>query len=199
MALKALLSTTCVACVGFSLAVGQATAAPEPKDPTRQTVWKLYVDSKEAFAMKKEQGNAVLLVDVRDPIEIQFTGFAPAVDVVVPFLRANITKWNEKRSVYLMEKNSNFEAGIAKALEDRKLPKDTPILLMCRSGGERGAPSAKELEGKGYGKVYVVVDGFEGDTVKDGERKHWRLVDGWKNSGLPWSYKLDKSKMPLDQ
>ncbi|RKZ61085.1 MAG: sulfurtransferase, partial [Gammaproteobacteria bacterium] len=23
----------------------------------------------------------------------------------------------------------------------------------------------------------------------------WRLKNGWKNSGLPWSYKLNKEKM----
>ena len=51
------------------------------------------------------------------------------------------------------------------------------------------------LDGKGYEKVYVVVDGFEGGTLKDGPKKGWRLKDGWKNSGLPWSYKLNKEKM----
>ena len=44
-----------------------------------------------------------------------------------------------------------------------------------------------------------MVDGFEGDTVKDGEKKNWRLVNGWKNSGLPWSYALNKAKMYLPQ
>jgi rhodanese-related sulfurtransferase len=174
-------------------------AAPEPADPTRQTPWKLYVTSREAYEMKQTQGDKVLLVDVRDPIEIMFTGFAPAVDVVVPFMVANRAKWNEQRSVYQVEKDPRFEANLAKALADRGLSKSTPILLMCRSGGERGAPSAMELWGKGYERVYVVTDGFEGDTVKSGERQNWRLVDGWKNSGLPWSYRLDKSKFPLPQ
>ncbi len=180
-------------------APGPSLAAPEPADPARRTPWGLYVDSREAFAMKQAQGDKVLLVDVRDPVEIMFTGFAPAVDVVVPFMIANRAKWNEQRSVYQVEKNPRFEADLAKALAARGLSQDTPILLMCRSGGERGAPSAQELWGKGYGKVYVVTDGFEGDTVKDGERRNWRLVDGWKNSGLPWSYRLDKSKFPLGE
>ncbi len=183
----------------FLILTGSAFAAPEPTNPERQTPWKLYVDSKEAFAMKSEQGSKVLLVDVRDPVEIMFTGFAPAVDVVVPFMVANRGKWNEQRSVYQVEKDPNFEANIAKALASRGLSKDTPILLMCRSGGERGAPSAKELWGKGYAKVYVVTDGFEGDTVKTGDKQNWRLVDGWKNAGLPWGYKLDKAKFPLAQ
>lgn len=174
-------------------------AAPEPADPARRTPWGLYVDSREAFAMKQAQGDKVLLVDVRDPVEIMFTGFAPAVDVVVPFMVANKSRWNEARSVYQVEKNPDFEADLDRALKARGLSKDTPILLMCRSGGERGAPSAKELWGRGYSKVYVVTDGFEGETLKDGERRNWRLVDGWKNSGLPWSYTLDRTKFPLGQ
>lgn len=179
----------------FAIMAGPATAAPAPSDPERQTSWGLYIDSKEANNLKLQLGDKMLLVDVRDPVEIMFTGFAPAVDVVVPFMSADRTKWNDKKSAFAMEKNPNFEAQIAKALADRGLSKDAPIAIMCRSGGERGAPSAKDLDGKGYSKVYVVVDGFEGDTLKDGERKGWRLVNGWKNSGLPWSYKLDKAKV----
>lgn len=179
------------------LGAASAHAAPEPANPERQTPWKLYADSREAFAMKQDQGGKVLLVDVRDPIEIMFTGFAPAVDVVVPFMSPNLAKWNEQRSVYQVERDPAFADNIAKALADRGLGKDTPILLMCRSGGERGAPSAKELWGKGYANVYVVVDGFEGDTIKDGPQKNWRRVDGWKNSGLPWGYTLDRAKFPI--
>jgi rhodanese-related sulfurtransferase len=170
-------------------------AADPPQDPARQTTWGLYVDSREAYQMKTgEGGREVLLVDVRDPIEIMFTGFADTVDVNIPFMTSNRQKWNEQKNVFAMEVNADFEPALARALAARKLSKDNAILLMCRSGGERGAPSARMLEGKGYQRVYVVVDGFEGDTVKEGERKNWRLVNGWKNSGLPWSYTLNKAK-----
>ncbi len=173
-------------------------AAEAPQDPARQTSWGLYVDSREAYQMKTgERGKEILLVDVRDPIEIMFTGFADTVDVNVPYLVSNRQKWNDKKSVFAMEVNPDFEAAVARALAARNLGKDAPILLMCRSGGERGAPSAKMLEGKGYTQVYVVTDGFEGDTVKDGDKKNWRLVNGWKNSGLPWSYQLNRSKFQL--
>lgn len=176
-----------------------AFAADAPKDPARQTSWGLYVDSREAYQMKTgDQGRAMLLVDVRDPIEIMFTGFTDVVDINIPYMTSNRQKWNDKRNVFAMEVNPNFEAQIAKALADRQLSKDSPVVLMCRSGGERGAPSAKMLEGKGYSKVYVVVDGFEGDTVKEGDKKNWRLVNGWKNSGLPWSYSLTKSKFTVE-
>ena len=174
-------------------------AADAPKDPSRQTSWGLYVDSREAYQMKTgERGTEVLFVDVRDPIEIMFTGFTDVVDVNVPYMSSNRQKWNDKKNVYAMEVNPAFEAQIAKALADRKLSKDSPVVLMCRSGGERGAPSAKMLEGKGYKQVYVVTDGFEGDTVKDDDKKNWRLVNGWKNSGLPWGYTLNKAKVSQD-
>lgn len=177
-------------------ALSQALAADAPKDLARQTSWGLYVNAREAHALKTgERGHEALLVDVRDPVEIMFTGFSDVVDINIPYMTSNRHKWNEKKSVFMMEVNPDFEAGIAKALADRKLTKDSPIILMCRSGGERGAPSAKALEGKGYTKVYIVTDGFEGVTLQDGERKNWRMVNGWKNSGLPWSYKLNKAKV----
>lgn len=176
-----------------------ALAADAPKDPARQTSWGLYVDSREAYQMKTgPKGNEILLIDVRDPVEIMFTGFADTVDLNIPYMAANRQKWNDKKNVFAMEVNPLFEAQVAKALSERKLTKDAPVVLMCRSGGERGAPSAKMLEGKGYSQVYVVTDGFEGDTVKEGDKKNWRLVNGWKNAGLPWSYTLNKAKFPLE-
>lgn len=176
-------------------ALPAAYAADRPADPARQTSWDLYLTAREAHDMKVAQGAKVLFVDVRDPVEIMFTGFTDMVDVNIPLMVADRAKWNDKKSVFAMVDNTRFEADIAAALAARNLGKDTPVVIMCRSGGERGAPSAKALEGKGYKSVYVVVDGFEGETVKEGERKNWRLVNGWKNSGLPWSYKLNKDKM----
>ena len=174
-----------------------AHAAEKPADPARQTSWNLYLDSREAYDMKMKQGDKVLFVDVRDPIEIMFTGFTDVVDVNIPFQTADRSRWSDKKPVYLMVNNPDFEAGIAAVLARRGLDKNTPVILMCRSGGERGAPSAKALEGKGYQSVYVVVDGFEGDTLKSGERKNWRTLNGWKNAGLPWSYALNPDKIYL--
>ncbi|WP_218940085.1 rhodanese-like domain-containing protein [Denitrobaculum tricleocarpae] len=172
-----------------------ASAAPEPQDPKKQTPWGLYLDSREAYEMKMAQDDQVLFVDVREPIEIMFTGFTDVVDVNIPFLIANRSKWHPSKPNFAMEKNPNFEPAIARALQVRGLSKETPVILMCRSGGTRGAPSALALEGKGYSRVYVVVDGFEGGSIKEGPRKNWRLQDGWKNAGLPWSYKLNQEKM----
>lgn len=170
-------------------------AAEKPLDPKKQTPWNLYVDAREAYEMKKLLGNKVLLVDVRDPIEIMFTGFSDIVDINIPFKLSDPGSWNDEKPVFAMNVNKNFEKQIYTALVARGLDKKTPIILMCRSGGTRGAPGAMMLDGKGYESVYVVTDGFEGGTLKEGDKKGWRLKDGWKNSGLPWSYKLNKEKM----
>lgn len=189
---------TTLTALAFALS-SAAQAAPEPKDPNRQTPWGLYLDAREAYAMKMRDGGAVLFVDVREPIEIMFTGFTDVIDINIPFLIANRSRWHPEKPVFAMEKNPNFETQIAEALAARGLTKDAPVILMCRSGGTRGAPSALALEGKGYSKVYVMVGGFEGGTLKDGPKKNWRLKDGWKNAGLPWSYKLNKEKMYITE
>lgn len=182
------------AALSFLVAV-PALAAPKPEKPELQTSWDLYLTSKEAYEMKKRQGNAVLFVDVREPVEIMFTGFTDIVDENVPFLLVDPAKWNEEKPVLAMERNPDFADQIMQALGERGLGQDTPVILMCRSGGERGAPSAKALEGLGLEAVYVVVDGFEGPTAGDDPNGPVRNVSGWKNSGLPWSYALNRDKI----
>ena len=58
---------------------------------------------------------------------------------------------------------------------------------MCRSGSERGEPSAKLLQEAGLSNARFVEHGFQGDAIKQGEQKGFRLKNGWQNSGLPWS------------
>ncbi|MBJ3775889.1 rhodanese-like domain-containing protein [Acuticoccus mangrovi] len=178
-----------------TLAAGPAAAAPEPENPARQTSWGLYLTSQEAYEMKQARGDEVLFVDVREPVEIMFTGFTDVVDVNVPFLLVDPSRWNAKKPVLEMAPNPDFAADIERALAARGLGKDAPVILMCRSGGTRGAPSANALEGLGLEAVYVVVDGFEGPTAKNDPNGPQRNVGGWKNSGLPWGYALDPKKI----
>ena len=69
-------------------------SAPEPVNPKKQTPWKLYVDSKEAYDLKQKLGDKVLFIDVRDPVEIMFTGFTDVVDINIPFKMANKSRRN---------------------------------------------------------------------------------------------------------
>ena len=66
---------------------------------------------------------------------------------------------------------------------------------MCRSGSERGEPSAAFLRASGFPNARFVIDGFQGPALKDGPQAGQRIVNGWKNAGLPWTYKLEKQKM----
>ena len=76
----------------------------------------------------------------------------------------------------------------------KKLGKDDTIILICRSG-DRTAKAADLLSSLGYTKVYSVPEGYEGDLAKEGDKAGQRAVNGWKNEGLPWTYKLDRQKM----
>ena len=179
----------------ISLLVSTSFAASVPKSPKKQTIWNLYVDAKEAGAMKKANPNKVLFIDVRDPIELLFVGYTDVVDYNIPFKTANKNKWHSKKPIFALEVNKHFEEDIAKALKMKNMTKDNSIIIMCRSGGSRGAPAIKLLEGHGYKSIYVVVDGFEGSKTKKGDKKGFRLKNGWKNSGQKWTTKLDKKKM----
>lgn len=170
-----------------------ALAAPEPKSEHRRTSWGLYLTAAEAHAMKLDQGDRVLLVDVRDPVEIMFTGFGASVDLSIPAMRADPTTWHPRKPSFAMVPNPDFAEQLLGEMAARGLGPDTPVLLMCRSGG-RSASAARRLEGTGLTRVYNVVDGFEGPALPDPANPARKLA-GWKNSGLPWSYKLDRTKM----
>ena len=174
-----------------------AVAANAPSDPNRQTPWGLYLTAKEAYEMKRARPDGVLLVDVRDPIEIMFTGFTDMADINISFLLANPRRWNDKTSTYALERNPDFARDIEAALLAKGLDKSDPVIIMCRSGGARGAPSANMLHAPGFKQVYVVVDGFQGATVNDHPNGPLRLKNGWQNSGLPWGWRLNREKMHI--
>ena len=49
------------------------------------------------------------------------------------------------------------------------------------------------LAQEGFKNVYTITDGFEGEEVKDENSyfKGKRMINGWKNSGAPWTYELN--------
>ena len=72
------------------------------------------------------------------------------------------------------------------------------LLVMCRSGG-RSALAVELLTRAGFSNVYNISDGMEGDLVTDTNSvfRGQRMVNGWKNSGLPWTYDVDPKRMVL--
>ena len=45
----------------------------------------------------------------------------------------------------------------------------------------------------GFTNVHNIIDGMEGDTVDEPERRYHgeRTRNGWKNSGSPWNYAVN--------
>ena len=153
------------------------------------------ISAEEAYAKIQLADKNVLLVDVRDPVEIMFVGFTDAVHVNVPYLMVDRTQWNAERGVFRLYQNPDFAAQIKAELDKRGMNSDAEVITMCRSGSERGEPSAAFLRANGFPNARFVVNGFQGSAIKDGPQAGFRTQNGWQNSGLPWSPKMNPEKM----
>lgn len=173
--------------VSALFALGLATSA--------QAEEALSLTPEEVYEMTQEQGDDMLFIDVRDPVEIMFIGFTDSVDRNIPFQLVDRTRWNDDKDVFAMDINENFTAQIDEALAEKGLDRDTLIITMCRSGSARGKPSADYLLEHGFTNVKYVDNGFQGGSVKEGEKKGFRVQNGWQNSGLPWSSKANPEKI----
>lgn len=163
----------------------------------KQTPQALYVNAVQAHQMKTDHPNSVYFVDVRTQPEVEFLGMATAVDSNIPYMFNDLDEWDAKKGRFTKVPNSNFSVALEERMEEAGLDKDTVVLLMCRSG-TRSAKAAILLEQLGYTKAYTVVDGYEGDKLKEGPHQGKRLKNGWKNANLPWSYKLLEDKMYVE-
>ena len=165
----------------------------------KQTKPGLYVDAREAYALKQQLGDKAMLIDIRTRGEVSYTGVASVMDAHVPLLEhpANAA-WDEKAGRFRLEYNNDFDAEVARRMAARGLGKNDTVILICRSG-DRSSKAVNLLAELGYTQVYSVVDGFEGDVAKDGPQAGKRVVNGWKNAALPWTYKLDKDKLYVPQ
>ncbi|WP_417227983.1 rhodanese-like domain-containing protein [Amphritea sp.] len=164
-------------------------AADKPEKASAQTTLDLYATATEAWDILQQDSSAIL-IDVRDPIEIKFTGFASPTRIHVPWMIADARVWNDKQG-WGMVKNPQFVQQVTEQLKQLGATAETPIIMMCRSGSTRSAPAVNVLAEQGYKNVWTVVDGFEGGKLKEGDSKGVRAANGWRNSGLPWSYKVD--------
>ena len=125
------------------------------------------IDLPMAWAMLSEHPGAVL-VDVRTQAEWNFVGMPDlrSIDKQVRFV--------EWLSFPAGEVNDAFVEQAGNGLD-----KDTPILLLCRSGA-RSQAAAVALTEAGFTQAVNVAPGVEGDL--DGEsHRH----GGWKDE-LPW-------------
>jgi rhodanese-related sulfurtransferase len=156
----------------------------------KQSKLGLYLSAPEAFKMKTDGGAKVVFIDVRTKGEFQFLGTTSVTDMNIPYMEIDDpASWDKKKNEYAMSPNSDFVNAVNALMARQNLTKTDPVILMCRSG-DRSSRAADLLQQAGFTKVYSVVDGFEGDKSKDGRRD----VNGWKNAGLPWAYKMTEGQ-----
>ena len=157
----------------------------------KQTTLGLYVTAKEAYEKWKAEPDKVKIVDVRTPEEYLFVGH-PTMAWKIP-VAVQIYEWDGEKQHYPMKPLLDFAARVQTVAK----PDDT-IMVMCRSGG-RSAIAVNFLAKAGFKSVYNIIDGMEGDLIEDpacvfaGQR----LMNGWKNSGCPWTYKLTPERLVL--
>lgn len=160
-----------------------------------KTVYGLYLTPHEAYNLKTSRGSEILFVDLRSRPELKFIGASELIDANIPsrFINTKFT-WSDKANTYRTTRNDHFVADFEKLLGIKNKGKDTSIILICQSGS-RVPKSAQLLFDAGFKKVYSLYQGFEGIKAKSGVNKGQRTINGWKNAGLPWSYKLNKDAM----
>ena len=121
----------------------------------------------EAWAFLQQEP-AALFIDVRMEIESLYVGRPPGV-VNIP--------WYE-----YPELRPDAAAFVAAVERETGGDKARPLVLLCRSG-KRTLDAGQVLSQAGYGRVYNVMHGFEGDLNDDFRRS---TLNGWRFDGLPW-------------
>lgn len=142
-----------------------------------------YITAAETMALLTQRDD-VALIDIRSPEETMFVGYATDTDANIPFMTVDPTHaYNPKKSAYKMMPNDGFVDQIKTYVEAND---PAALLIICRSGG-RSAKAVDVLAKAGVKTpAYTVVDGFEGDKSDAGTR----TVNGWKNAGGDWTYKI---------
>lgn len=134
-------------------AAALATGTPYAGGVSPQIAWQLFSQDQ------------ALLVDVRSGEERKFVGHVPG-SLHVPWATGTA-----------LTRNPRFVREL-----EAKTGKDTPVLLLCRSG-KRSALAAEAAAKAGHTLVFNVLEGFEGEINVHGHRG---TEDGWRFHQLPW-------------
>ena len=120
------------------------------------------VSPPEAWALV--QAGAAHLVDVRTGAELSYVGRVPG---------ARHAEWQGKDEAAVLR----FLAALAAQAGPGEV-----VLLLCRSA-VRSHHAAVVATRAGWGAVFNVLEGFEGQRDHAQQRGH---LDGWRHHGLPW-------------
>ena len=159
----------------------------------KQTALGLYLTAGEAYRKWEADPGHVMILDVRTPEEMLFVGHAPMAWKIPVAVQSY--QWDSVKKEFPMKLLPDFVARVKQVASE-----DDTILAMCRSGG-RSAIAVNLMAQAGFKHVYNIFDGMEGDTVEDPHSVFagQHLVNGWKNSGCPWTYKLTADRMVLPE
>ncbi len=148
-----------------------------------------YITAAESIDLLKERDD-VALVDIRSPAETMLVGYPTAADINIPLKMIDPAyPFNAKKGRYKMRNNPDFMATMKSFLAEEQ---PAAVLIICRSGG-RSARAVDAMHEAGIEvPAYTVVDGFEGDKSDAGKR----TVNGWKNVGGEWTYKVNEGFWP---
>jgi rhodanese-related sulfurtransferase len=164
----------------------KSDVSPEKVNQSRSTSLGLYLSPKGAFKALKENPK-IVFIDVRDPIEVSFVGHAVGTDKNIPLSLAT-HEFSPELGRYKMKENPNLLVEVKNLIDREGVTKKDPIFVACRSGGRSGKVARKLIKA-GYTNVWNLVEGFEGDKNNEGVR----TLNGWRNTGLPWTYKIPET------
>lgn len=157
----------------------------------KQTTLGLYVTAREAYEKWLGAPAEVTILDVRTPEEYLFVGH-PTMALKIPVATQSY-EWDAAKAQFPMRLCPDFVDRVRQAARP-----DDVLCVMCRSGG-RSAIAVNLLAQAGFRHVFQILDGMEGDVVKDADSVFvgQRMRNGWKNSGCPWTYALTPERMLL--
>jgi len=150
--------------------------------PEKATPFGLYMSSSKAHRLVSEDPD-ILLVDVRDPLEIALLGHPQPVDAVVP-IHVQSDLFDPEINEYALVPNGKFLDQRSEVLSEAGKSKHDLIILTCGSG-YRSAEAARKLSSAGYTNVWHIPNGYVGD-----DKIGMNVQNAWLNAGLPWSYSL---------
>ena len=132
-----------------------------------------HLNPKQAWELLQHEPRAIL-VDIRSTMEYLFVGH-PKGSIHIPWMDEPDWTVNPdfvRRVRELMLGGAICDSGSGCA----------PIILICRSG-KRSLEAGRKLIEAGFGEVFNVLEGFEGELDDD---HHRSTLGGWRHADLPW-------------
>ena len=153
---------------------------------SRQTPFGLYLSPIDAY-VALIANPSIVLIDVRDPVEVSFIGHPSFMDSNIPLATISDT-FDPQTGGYILKDNKHFVSQVKTLMERLGYSKTDMIIVSCRSG-PRAAKAAALLHEAGFTRVWNQIEGFEGSAnLINGVRKK----NGWRNAGLPWRYRIKR-------